>query len=309
MAIDTILCTYNRSDRLGPAIDSFVAATVPAGVTARLLVVDNNSRDDTAAVLARYAAAHPGRILALSEPRQGKCHGLNTAVGHATAEVIAFYDDDERLAPDWLCVLARNFADPIVDYVGGEMRPDWQQPPPAWFPPGYKGVIGIVQNGPERREYRSPGFTGMPVGGNYAIRRSVLDRCGPFSDRLMYAEDRYMYIQLQRVGARGWYDPDLLVMHDVPVWRLTKRYYRHWAFTEGRNNARAMMDEQGRHIIAPPRWMLARAAQHAVGLVRGERAGDRFQAQLQAIELAGFAMECTARLRLRDRTEFTTPAE
>ena len=313
MHIHAVLPTYNRGHLLARSVDSFLAAEAPDGVPTVLFIVDNNSKDDTGHIARDYAARHPGRIHAVFEGQQGRHHALNAGIAYSNsrpgadpADVIAFFDDDELLDPHWLRVLARNFADPAVDYVGGEMRPDWEAPPPDWFPKGFNGVVGIVRNGEVRRQYGAPGFEAMLVGGNAAIRRSVLARCGPYSPDFMYAEDRYMNMQLDRVGAVGFYDPDLVVLHSVPKKRMNKAYYRHWVFTEGRTHARAAQEAPppGRTLLGAPLWRWRRAAGAAATWLTRRHAPERFAAELRIVEFWGFVSHRVVRARYKDRSGF-----
>jgi glucosyl-dolichyl phosphate glucuronosyltransferase len=298
MKIDVVLPTYNRSALLADAVESFLAATPPEDAVCRLVIANNNSRDETEATARRFVDRHPDRITYLFEARQGKHHALNAAIAASTADVIAFFDDDEILDPDWLRVIARRFGDPTLDYLGGEVRGLWEIPGPDWIPSGFNGVLGLVNNGEQTLQYHQPGFDGMLTGANAAIRKHVLGRCGPFSDRYMYAEDRYMHLQLGRIGARGIYDPALIVSHRVPAWRLTKKYWRHWAFNEGRVVARGNL-ETGLlfpSILGVPRWMWRRALQSVwrrmVRLGPSQRA-VRFEAELRLIELYGYVTVAT----------------
>lgn len=312
MRIDIVVPTYNRCGLLPRAVDSFLAAAKPEGVEATLVVVDNNSSDATQSVVAEYAVRHPDCIKYLFEGRRGKQFALNTGIGQSSADVIGLFDDDEVIASDWLVVLAGNLADPNVDYVGGEVRPDWQASVPDWFPPGYPGVLGLVNNGDQRRQYGSPGFGGMLPGCNAGIRRAVMERCGPYPPGFMYAEDRYMYMQLQRIGAVGFYDPGLVVYHHVPQKRLKKAYYRHWAFTEGLTFGKIAREKpaEPRTILGAPLWMWRRAAESARDMAwrrgRSQR-GRRFQAELQLVEFWGYLSAKTLRREEQyvDRTSFT----
>lgn len=306
-----VLPTYNRSALLRLAAGSFLRARVPEGVTTRLLVVDNNSHDDTAEMAQSFAGPSKGRIVYLFEGSQGRGNALNTGISHSDADIIAMFDDDETVDPGWLHRLAIDFADPGIDFVGGKVLPDWQAPPPPWLPLRYSGVIGHIDHGDEPRYFGEDGFDRMLVGGNTAIRRTMLDRCGPYPIENSYAEDRYMDAQLRRVGARGLYDPLLVVQHAVPNWRLTRKYYRHWAFTEGRTVGNEMdrAPPQRRLLLRAPRWMWRRALISVIDMITSfgtARAGHRFQAQLQLIEFWGFLTVRLFGLSLsyRDRTKF-----
>jgi len=301
MRIDVVMPTYNRASLIGPAIGSFAASTWDGA--ARLIVVDNNSGDGTRAAVEAAQAAHPAAAIHyLFEPQQGRAHALNRGIAEADGDVVAFYDDDERLAPDWLPVLAEEFADPAVGFLGGPVRPDWSAAAPGWVPKsGYGGVLSLVDNGPDRRRYGEPGFNAMLIGGNAAIRRDVLHAMGPFTQEFQWAEDREMFGRLLRAGAAGYYVPRLVVYHHVPPKRLTKDYFRHWAHAEGRTNGSALrtMEAAGpppRSALGAPLWMwrqaLGSAGRAAWGYARG-RADDAgtFAAELDVRQFLGFYMQ------------------
>ena len=296
MRIDAILPTFNRANLVVKALESALAAAVPSGCEIRFFVVDNNSRDETREMIASYSQSHENKITYLFEPQQGRHHALNNGIAHSTADVIAFFDDDERLPANWFEVIAEAFQNEAVDYIAGPVKPDWNAPAPSWLPQdGYGGVLGIIDNGTERRRYGASGFMGMPTGGNFAIRKSVLDRCGPYSPEFMYSEDRYMYEQLIKIDAAGFYLPELFVYHLIPSKRLQKAYFRRWAYTEGRNRGKLERQARGTpgSLLGAPLWKWRQVAGAAgtilAGLLRPRRdAAGRFKAELDVIQFLGF---------------------
>lgn len=303
MKIDVVLATYNRDHLLGRAIESF--ALNPQHGAARLLVVDNNSSDNTRAVVEAARSTHSGvAIEYLFEPRQGKAHALNLGVSHSEADVVGFFDDDETLAPDWLAVLALAFQDPALEFVGGPVRPDWSAPAPGWMPKsGYNGVLSLVDHGPGRRRYDDPAFKGMLIGANAAIRRSTLLRVGPYTTRFKWAEDREMHVRLLAAGAVGYYLPELVVSHHIPPKRLEKRYFRQWAYSEGRTMGSPLQDleqpdAQVRTALGAPLWMWRRllhsTGRAAWGYLRGRDNASTFAAELDVRQFIGFYLERNA---------------
>ena len=73
--VSVVLSTYNRADRLALALDALLSQT--GGVSYEIIVVDNNSSDETAAVVAQIAGRSNGRLRYEFEPRQGLSHGRN----------------------------------------------------------------------------------------------------------------------------------------------------------------------------------------------------------------------------------------
>ncbi len=233
--IDVILRTYNRSDLLEDAVASVMTAD-RAGVDMRLLIVDNNSSDDTPAVLSQIAKQYEGCIELLCEKQPGGQMALNAAIAAARAPVLAFFDDDERVRADWLQTIRREMADPATDFIAGPCKPIWNGPEPEWLPSGFGGVIGIINSGPVRRKF-GEGFGGMLTQGNCAIRREIYAETGPYPDELKTAEDRWLFDWLMANGKTGYYCPDLEIGHLMQESRLTRDYFRQWAKREGRDTA------------------------------------------------------------------------
>ena len=91
--ISVIICTYNRSRLLKRALMAF--ATQEGAADSEIIVVDNNSTDDTDAVVRICVAALRGVVPVryLHEPVQGAQRARNTGVRAARGEIVAFLDD------------------------------------------------------------------------------------------------------------------------------------------------------------------------------------------------------------------------
>ena len=104
VAITVAIPTYNRAALLPRAIDSALAAIAPED---EILVVDDGSTDDTAAVIAAYGA----RVRYLPVPHGGLAAARNAGLAHARRPLVAFLDSDDEYMPDKLtlqrAVLAR----------------------------------------------------------------------------------------------------------------------------------------------------------------------------------------------------------
>src|SRR3954454_24769386 len=100
MLISIAIPTWNRSAVLRKTLEHLTLLEPVDGVEWELLVVDNNSTDDTPKVLAEFADRLPLR--ALHEPIPGKSSAANLAVREARGEYILWSDDDVFVDPDWL---------------------------------------------------------------------------------------------------------------------------------------------------------------------------------------------------------------
>src|ERR1700722_7299422 len=106
--ITVVLCTYNRAQSLGETIESVVAQTMPPLLEWELVVVDNNSRDETRHEVEDFQRGYPNRIRYLFEAQQGISYARNTGVHAGRSDVFAFIDDDETADPFWLQDLTAN---------------------------------------------------------------------------------------------------------------------------------------------------------------------------------------------------------
>ena len=93
--VTAAITTYNRATFLPGTLESVFAQSRPAD---EVLVVDDGSTDDTAAVLARY----DGRIRVVRQENGGRSAARNTAVLEARGELISFLDSDDRWLSDKL---------------------------------------------------------------------------------------------------------------------------------------------------------------------------------------------------------------
>ncbi len=234
-SVDVVLRTYNRGWLIEGAIDSILAAD-RSGIALHVYVIDNASTDNTPQIVAGFAAQHPGLIIPLHESKPGGQIALNTAIAACNSPVIAFFDDDERVDPNWLQVIKREFSDPAIDFIAGLSRPILDGPLPDWLPTDYGGVLGIIDNGPVRARFDRQ-FRGMLTQGNCAVRRPLFAEAGPYPIQLKTAEDRWFYTWLIANGKNGYYCPDLIINHTMQQDRLTKAYFRKWAVREGRDRA------------------------------------------------------------------------
>jgi glycosyltransferase involved in cell wall biosynthesis len=100
--------TYNRARLLTQTLEGLTAQDYPRELL-EILIIDNNSPDNTRAVVASFgSAAHPPRHIL--ETQQGANFARNRALAEARGEIIVYGDDDILLPPDWLRELMQPFA-------------------------------------------------------------------------------------------------------------------------------------------------------------------------------------------------------
>ena len=314
MKFSIVIATYNRASMLADTLDS-LARLQPDGRW-EVIVVDNNSPDNTQDVVERAAARFPVPLRYAFEREQGRSPALNRGFRMAQGEIVVTTDDDVRVEPDWLTQIDRALTAFGCDYVGGRVTPIFEaQTLPPWFPkqPGLLwGVIALLDYGPAPVRFG----TRVPLGVNMAMRREAIERAGGFdpaigrkAGTLLGQEVREWCLRAHAAGLTGYYVPDIVVQHLIPGDRLTKTYFRRWFFWRGISRAMLYADtgldmekpEQSKldfqhvpHIAGVPRYMFRSAVvmmkDAAVAAMRGDSVTS-FDRELWLCAFAGIVKQ------------------
>lgn len=256
MTITLILCTFNRANSINAALESVLASIIPAGIDWEVLVVDNNSKDRTRAVVEEACSRHPGRVRYLFEPKQGLSNARNTGISEARGSVVAFTDDDVTVDPKWLQHLTQPLLDNQCAGAAGRILLGEFQPP-SWLaisgPHNLGGSLVQFDLGDEPVL-----LDRAPFGASMAFQKSVFEKYGGFrtdlgrsGKSLIGNEDTEFGMRLIAGGLRVLYVPQAIVYHPVLKERLTKGYFRSYWFGLGR----ALVRQKGeRH----PLWKVPR---------------------------------------------------
>ena len=273
MKFSIVVATYNRAEELKKTLESFAALRV--NESWEVVVVDNNSSDDTHAVVLEAARFFPVKLHYFLETQQGRSAALNSGIGLARGELIAITDDDVRVDPEWLTNAANALESLDCDYVGGKALPIWGGIRPDWLPNrGGKhwGVIALLDYGAEPLQF---GDHHVPLGVNMIFRREVFNRAGLWDNNigrkagtLLGQEVREWSQRARAAGLRGFYSPDLIVHHIIPGDRLTKRYFRRWFYWNGISRA-ILYETKGLDMESPEsRSLDFSKVPHIVGVPR-----------------------------------------
>lgn len=246
--ITVLLCTCNRAQSLVTTLESIAASQLPDSVSWEVLVVDNNSTDQTRDVIRSFSQRYPGRFRYLLEPKPGKCYALNSGIANALGEVLAFVDDDVTVDPAWLRSLTEGLLGGEWVGVAGRILPAEPFTPPPWlswkyrvggFRPDPLGVIcAYFDLGNEPVELD---LDHLPYGANMAFRRWAFEKCGGFRLDLgprpnsqIRNEDIEFARRVIQAGGRLRYEPSAVVYHPLPQGRLSKKFFLSWWFDFGR---------------------------------------------------------------------------
>jgi glycosyltransferase involved in cell wall biosynthesis len=151
--LSVVIPAFNEADNIRHgALDQVVGYLSGRSYAYELIVVDDGSQDETAALAEGYAASHPG-VRVIREPHRGKAHTVVAGILAAEGELVLFTDMDQ--------------ATPIGEVE--RLLP--------WFERGYDLVIGsrgtVRRNAPLSRRLMSRG--------QVVLRDLILD-LGPITD-------------------------------------------------------------------------------------------------------------------------------
>lgn len=227
------ICTYNNARLLDRALAA-IECQEPASKPWSTLIIDNNSTDDTAAVVERYAAA--GRIPGLRrvlESRQGLTYARRRAVAETDSEWIALIDDDCFIARDWVRrTIAFCDTHPKAGAIGGRTRVVWEVPPDE-IVARYRASFAEQDYGDEALRIQPTASPSHLVGAGLVLRRRALRDCGwldagILTDRsgkhLTAGGDTEIVFRIQNTGYELWYNPAMSTEHFISRHRLSVPY-------------------------------------------------------------------------------------
>jgi glycosyltransferase involved in cell wall biosynthesis len=241
MDLTVIICTWNRANSLRVVLDSLNASVVPEGLEWEVLIVDNNSKDDTRVVCESFIAKRPRRFRYLFHGTQGKTNALNAGIQDARSEILALTDDDLTVDPHWVAEIYDAFQKFDCAAVGGKIVPVWNCEKPSWITfdgpyrhPAYGGIVNFDKGEEPIR------LTATVVGANMGLRKSIFEKYGPYRQDLnrikdlLGGEDTEYCRRIMHAGECLMYVPKAVVYHPVEEYRTTRKYMRSMAFHYGR---------------------------------------------------------------------------
>lgn len=189
----------------------------------QLIVVDDGSTDNMAAVARQFAIEHPG-VIVISKRRGGKSSAMNAGLACATGEVTIVLDADSELAPNALWEIVQPLEDPRVGAVSGNVR----------VRNFSKNLLTRLQ----AFEYLRSVFLGRMVTSRLGILGIVSGAFGAFRTSLLKqmggwdvgpGEDEDMVLRIRKLGFKIEFIPHADCFTDVPEsWKVLTKQRRRW---------------------------------------------------------------------------------
>ncbi len=235
-SVSVVIMTANRRALLAQALGALGSGTA---LPAEVVIVNNQSTDDTEQYLASARFAFPHRVIPGPEGTFTECR--NAGVAAATSELVAFIDDDCEVDRFWLerllAALDRNqwvAAGGAVLPAAEMLSPNWYSPELAWTigcsTPTFFGKLGGRLDIPttsnlifERR-----------LAADFPFREITSDKSSLTWNYEYSREDSQFWRELRRAGLPVGVEPTALVWHHLPLNRINRDRARERARQDGR---------------------------------------------------------------------------
>lgn len=232
--IDVCICTYRR-EHIVDTLHSLAMLELPFGYSTRIIVADNDTTPSAQVMVATAAENDNLTITYLHAPESNISIARNACLNAATADYLAFIDDDQIVDPHWLANLLRRMQTTAADAVLGPVQAVYPAECPEWL---------------LRGDYHSnkPVWVKGKIITGYTCNVLLQRTAKPFQNlRFNEAfgttggEDSDFFTRAHLAGAHIDYTPDAIIYEPVPPYRANLRWLLRRRYRYGETHALALL--------------------------------------------------------------------
>lgn len=229
--------TYNGADKLPSLLEKLRSQSGTEHFSWAVLVIDNNSTDNTATVVKSYQKAFAGAVSLhyAFEQQQGaafaRLKAMSVAKSKWQCEWIGFLDDDVAPDSNWVAAAyAFGQSHPKAGAYGGQIHGDFEVEPPDNFA-RIKSFLALRERGDKAHRY-DPDTLSLPPSAAWVIQAQAWHDNVPAKPKLggrahgsmVQGDDYEPLLRIHQAGWEIWYHPDMHVSHHIPASRLQRSY-------------------------------------------------------------------------------------
>lgn len=228
MIISFIICTYNREKYIYECLSRLASNTEKEGW--EIILVNNNSTDNTAAECARFVEDYrPANYHYFIETQQGLSFARNRGIQEARGDWFVFLDDDAMVESDYIAHLKEHLsAHPEAAAYGGPIEPFFEGETPEWLSPWTMIYVSAINMGDRVVVFPKNHY---PIGANMGISREAIEQVGSFNtalgrvgNNLMGGEEKDIFNRMSAQEMPILYFPNIKVKHCIPPRRTTDEF-------------------------------------------------------------------------------------
>lgn len=228
--LSIIICSYNRASFIGDALSGLYHQTSELE-NFEVLVVDNNSTDNTAEVFRQWRILHSlGNFNYLTEEKQGASFARNSGAKHSNSNWLCFVDDDAIASTTYVENILKHIQQhPNIVGFGGRIIPRYIPAKPEWMSYHVSSLVGNFDYAPIAGPFKNGKY---PLESNMIVSKSIFEKIGGFNIALpgvmgtvrIGGEGKDLFLKIMALGHLIYYDPNIIVEHVVEVAKLTPAY-------------------------------------------------------------------------------------
>jgi len=265
-------CTFKRADRLDKLVTALRAQSCP--VPFDILAVNNNSPDDTLAVLDALQKQPGAALRVVTETAPGIVPARNRALDESLdRDILVFIDDDELPHPGFIAAAYDAIVNEGAQCVGGSVEMDFvTHVRPSWLEDDLLGFLAAVDHGPQRfwiKDSSTPIWTANVAYDMQLFRDDPALRFDPRYNRQGASasdsgggEDVVMLRRLLSLDTKVRYRPDMAVVHSVDAWRLKPGYFLRLHYLAGMRKGLHELPDYPRKLFGVPPFLFGQFARH-----------------------------------------------
>ncbi|MEM9002298.1 MAG: hormogonium polysaccharide biosynthesis glycosyltransferase HpsE [Cyanobacteria bacterium P01_F01_bin.86] len=229
-----VICTYNGAHRLPRVLERLKRQQATETIRWEVLVIDNNSSDETLAVVRHYQQVWIDTVPLRYhfEHKQGLAYARRCAMRRVKAPLVGFLDDDNFPQETWVHE-AHQFGlqHPGAGAYGSEVKPLYDAPPPVGFG-RIAPLLAIINRGDQPFIYTQR-LGVLPSGAGMVVRREAWFGHVPEQPKLAgvcdtslraKGEDVETLSYIRDAGLQVWHNPAMKIEHHISVERVQRTY-------------------------------------------------------------------------------------
>ena len=231
-SLSFIVFTYNSSDIIHRNLKHVQKALSFFQTDYELILVDNNSSDNTLEIVKAFALENNLHIKIIQNTIQGLSFSRREGVKFASKEFVCFIDDDNFISENWIETLCEIIIKKNPDVIGCRTIGIADIPFPKWWKKHhFTYACGS--------RFKDTGFLNNPLdkmwGAGLTVRTKFIKPAllkmdlictGRIGNIQMSGEDTEMNYRLRLLGATFYNSNELYLQHYMRTGRLTKKHLR-----------------------------------------------------------------------------------